>query len=263
MGSIDSIQLMLASCSEGKRVFPPTILYNEGWMLRLIVDWFARNRHDSHPLAFSDNAQWYSEALLPSPFLARYRGDTLSESYTHADGVIGNITIGNAGAGDLGILPDATQLVVLEAKMFSKLSSGVTHARYYNQAARNVACIAEVLKRGSRQPSKLSSLGFYVLAPECQIEEGVFRKYLKHGSIQETVLRRVSEYNDLVKEEWFENCFLPTLRTIDIRAFSWEELVRTVMEADPASGSDLTDFYNRCIAFNRPILSLTLDPYLC
>ncbi len=39
--------------------------------------------------------------------------------------------------------------------MFSKLSSGVKNANYYNQAARNVACIAEVLRRGNKKPDEL------------------------------------------------------------------------------------------------------------
>ena len=62
MGAIDRIQKMLETCSIGDNVFPPTILYNEGWMLRLVVDWFARNRVNNHPLCFSDNTEWYSEA---------------------------------------------------------------------------------------------------------------------------------------------------------------------------------------------------------
>ena len=34
--------------------------------------------------------KWYSEALLPSAFLARVREDKLAEFWTHADGVIGD-----------------------------------------------------------------------------------------------------------------------------------------------------------------------------
>ena len=37
--------------------------------------------------------------------------------------LIGHFEIGNLGAGDLAILPDASHLAVIEAKMFSKLSS--------------------------------------------------------------------------------------------------------------------------------------------
>jgi hypothetical protein len=146
MEYMNRIKAMLNDCSNGNRVIPPTVLYNEGWMLRLVLDWFARSKQDNHRLAFSDTARWYSEPLLPSTFLARYKGDKFAESYTHADGVIGNIKIGVSGSGDLCIEPDANHFVVLEAKMFSKLAPGVTNASYYNQAARNVACISQVLK---------------------------------------------------------------------------------------------------------------------
>lgn len=251
MGSIDRIKTMLETCSNGNRFFPPTILYNEGWMLRLVVDWFARNRVNNHPLCFSNNSEWYSEAQLPTTFLSRSHGDKYGESWTHADGVIGNITIGNSGATDLSILPGAKHLVVLEAKMFSKLSEGVTHASYYNQAARNVACIAETLKQGNINPSDLSALGFYVIAPQSQIEKGTFRDYLTHDSIKKTVKRRADEYDES-KEEWFQNWFIPTIQRIDIRAISWEELIETIKVTDPISAHELNDFYDKCLEFNQP-----------
>jgi hypothetical protein len=57
--------------------------------------------------------------------------------------------------------------------MFSVLSSGVTRATYFDQAARNVACIAEVLFRAKREPAKMGVLGFFVLAPDEQISGAV------------------------------------------------------------------------------------------
>ena len=71
----------------------------------------------------------------------------------HANGVIGHFSIGDEGKADLKLLPEATQFLVLEAKMFSGLSPTVNNARYYDQAARNVACMAEVLCRAERNPS--------------------------------------------------------------------------------------------------------------
>ncbi len=62
--------------------------------------------------------------------------------------------------------------VVLEAKMFGNLSAGVKNASYFNQAARNVACIAELLKRPGRPVTEFKALGFYVLAPASQIRQG-------------------------------------------------------------------------------------------
>ena len=74
-------------------------------------------------------AGWFSEAWLPSAFLPRYRGDPLAESRTHADGVMGHFAIGDRGAVDLALRPDAGQFVVIEAKIAGRLSPGVKNAR--------------------------------------------------------------------------------------------------------------------------------------
>ena len=248
--SIERIRSMLELCSGDKTLFPPTDLYNEGWMLRLCLDWFSNNAARNHPLAISKKVKWYSEALLPSAFLARYRGDKFAESWTHADGVIGNFMIGKEGAGDLFLFPDAKHFVVIEAKMFSKLSSGVTNARYYNQAARNVGCIAEVLKRSKQNPSNLTRLGFYVVAPQVQINDDVFIRHMTHGSIKKIVKRRVDEY-DGSKENWYRNWFLPTINQIDIRTISWEEIISYIIQIDPSSGNNLNDFYRLSLRFNQ------------
>ena len=146
--------------------FPPTILFNEGWLLRLIVDWFSKSGILDHPLSFPDDGHWFSEARLPSAFLPRFRGDPLAESHTNADGVIGHFTIGTTGKTDLELTPKSTHFVVLEAKLYSGLSKGVTNAKYYDQAARSVATIAEILSRANRKPTSLSYVGFFVLAPK-------------------------------------------------------------------------------------------------
>jgi len=242
---------LLAKSTESSRVFPPTDLFNEGWMLRLTLDWFSRFPAVQHDLAFSPGSTWYSEALLPSAFLARSRGDKLAESWTHADGVIGHFAIGENGAGDLTVGSDVSQLLVTEAKMFSKLSTGVTNARYFDQAARNVACIAEVLSRAGVDPTSLESLGFFVLAPESRIKEGVFESQMDRDGIRKVVKRRVSDYKDEQKQCWYERWFLPVLQTIRIRCISWEELLGVITESDPLSGSELTDFYARCLEFNQ------------
>ena len=156
----DRISILLESCSTENPCFPPTTLYNEGWLLRLVLDWFSTHDIGNHPLNFEKKARWFSEALLPSAFLARRRGDPLAESWTHADGVVGHFVIGAQGKTDLSLLPRATQLLVVEAKMFSELSSGVTKARYFDQAARTVACIAEVFHRANMNPTLHCGLVF-------------------------------------------------------------------------------------------------------
>ena len=146
---------LLSKAKDPDRVFPATDFYNEGWMLRLVIDWFSRNPQVHSDIRFLEGSRWYSEALLPFQFLTRQRGDNLAESWTHADGVIGQFEIGKNADGDLTLNEGAKQLVVIEAKMFSKLSAGVTNAGYFNQAARNVASIAEIANRAGIGPASL------------------------------------------------------------------------------------------------------------
>ena len=230
--------------------FPPTLLYNEGWLLRLVLDWTARNRTAGSALSPAAGATWFSEALLPSRFLPRDRGDPLAESHTHADGVVGQIAVGQAGLTDLQLAPQATQLVVLEAKLGSKLSAGTKNAPGYDQAARTVACMAEVLRRADRPATEFSALGFYVLAPQAQIAAGVFAAAMRCESIGRKVERRVQAYEGL-HDAWFDEWFRPLLATIEIEVLSWERVLADVTEQSPAAGDSLTAFYERCLRLSQ------------
>jgi hypothetical protein len=139
--------------------------------LRLVLSAAARGIH-CLPHAFEPRAQWLSEALLYSPFAPRTRGDLLGESVTHADGSLVILKLAAAVAPG-STLPktrrSSSSLSVTEAKMFSGLSKGTTWAREYDQAARNVACLAWAVSKGGQPPDAYRSLGFWVVALEVQI----------------------------------------------------------------------------------------------
>lgn len=246
---LDKVISMLHACDTNDRLFPPTELYNEGWLLRIFLDWFSTHKVENYPLFFSEGATWFSEALLPSAFFPRSREDPLGEARTHADGVIGHLVIGDAGRADLSLSQDAGHFVVLEAKMFSKLSPGVTHATYFDQAARSIACMAEVLRLKEISPMHMSNLGFYVLAPQMQIERGIFEKEMSRESIQTKVERRVAEYKG-EKNQWLVEWFQPTLEKIKIGCESWEKLLSDVTNQDPSSAQEIGQFYEQCLKFN-------------
>ena len=249
---LGQIARLLKSCEADSPFMPPTQLYNEGWMFRLTMDCFASIHlgNEPHPLAVPPGCRWYSEALLPSAFLPESRGDTRAESWTHADGAIGHFDIGKGAKGNLTLHPDAKHFVVLEAKMFSKLSGGVKNAIYFNQAARNVACIAEVLKRSGRPATDFKALGFYVLAPARQIQQRVFDEHLAKGSLRVVVERRVKEYGGK-RDKWFSDWFLPVHERLDIKAISWEDIIAFLTVRDP-DADQLSAFYGRCLKFNKP-----------
>ena len=244
----DRIGGMLRSAGGESPRFPPTVLYNENWMLRLVLEWLV-DRQASSLLPVATGVTWYSEALLPSAFLARSRGDALAESYTHADGVVGHFEIGGKGKGDLVVSPGAEQLTVIEGKMSSRLSKGVSNASYFDQAARNVACIAEVLRLSDRCPLEVTHLSFHVVAPQNQISSGVFGDLVTKESIEQKVGRRVEEY-DGERDEWLEKWFLPTLEHVTVGVLSWEEILTEVASEDEELGRRFAEFYERCLKFN-------------
>ncbi|QIQ86028.1 hypothetical protein [Erythrobacter sp.] len=152
---------------EGKAAtFPATEIFNEGWMLRLLLDALSEHPDRELTMGVRDGSSWSSEVLLPSPFLARFRGDTLAEKETHADAVIGDFDFRPGTRAGLQLRRSCKQFVVVEAKMSSNLSAGVKNATDYDQAARNVACMAHVLAASGRRVEEIEELGFYVIAPE-------------------------------------------------------------------------------------------------
>lgn len=146
------------------------------------------------------------------------------------------------------------QLVVIEAKLFSPLSPGVKNAPYFDQAARNVSCIAEVLSRSPLRPNQFSTLGFCVIAPAEQIRRSLFAAAMSKPSIQTKVSRRISQYPLPKREEkvrWYEEWFLPTLAQVKIECLSWEDILSWVNSRDELFGFGLTAFYAECLRFNR------------
>lgn len=236
---------MLGRVGEAQSPLRPTELYNEGWMLRLVLDWCGSNRLQDHPLRFVDGARWFSEALMASQFRARSREDPLSESRSHADGVIGHVRVETDTKGGLAVMGDAGQFVVIEAKMMSGLSTRTKNAPGFDQAARNVACMAEALRQARRPPAKVDRLAFYVIAPKEQIEAGRFGKLVTRESIGRKVERRVSAYGG-EKEAWMREWFVPTLDKVELGLVPWEELVVQLP-------GEFREFYVRCLTYNRSV----------
>lgn len=231
-----SITRMLASIDDATCPLRPTAVYNEGWMLRLVLDHLQGAQATVHPFAFTEGSRWFSEALLPSPFER--------EGWTNADGVIGNFSIGKTAR--LGFLKEApiSQFCAIEAKMFSGLSPGVKCCpSSYNQAARTVACMAQVLANAGQKPNADQQLAFYVVAPSEQITAHVFGDRVTRTSILEVVSRRVDTYGGQ-RDQWFREWFEPTLSSMLIKLLSWEDVLDGLPET-------LRRFYDRCRDFNR------------
>ena len=235
--------------------FPKTVFYNENWLLRIVLSWFSDHRDVPHPLQFHAASTWYSEALIPSRFLPRFKGDTLAEGHTHADGIIGQVSITDSSEFMAGIPKDITQLIVTEGKLGSRLAAGTTHVRWFDQAVRNVAALIYLVSENLDAPDNLSSFAFYVLAPEERIQqEATFTTYMERGSIREKIVRRIDLYKDEADyqnlQEWYETWGIPLLERMDISLISWESILTVISQHDPSFGTELQDYYSTCLHYN-------------
>ncbi len=170
-----------------------------------------------------------------SRFLQTEQGDPRAESFTHADGIVGHFEITPGERGDATLSPNAKQFVAIEAKLGSALSVGTRNAPTYDQAARNVACIAHLIGRSGLAPSKLERVGLYVIAPSAQIEAGVFSNLVTRESIEQKVRERLAPYSG-IHDAWFRDTLIPLLDRIKLGLLSWEKVQAIPPSAEKKDG---------------------------
>ena len=229
---------MLEDVETDSRVLPPTALYNEGWMLRLVLHSAARGI-DCLPFQIARGARWFSEPSLYTAFAATSRSDKQAEKHTRADGAVGHFDFKPGTKTGLVLRSDATQFVVLEAKIGSRLSAGTTNATTFNQAARNVACIAYAISQVGRSPEQIQC-GFHVVAPGPAIAAGAYQGALQRDSLLAAIDSRIQRYSGERRaqlEQWRHAWVEPTLRGLQIGCWSWEESLQRIEEADAALGN--------------------------
>lgn len=220
----------------------PTEIYNEGWLLRIVLDWYFQRAKTKPQAIFDKGSKWFSEGRLSSQFLARRRGDKLAESHTNADGVVGHFEI--AQRSEIRPRKNAKQLLILEAKLSSKLSAGTTRAPGYDQAARSVGCLAHIAGEAGLSPKEISSYGFYVIVPHKRVND--FAALTTKESVRKKVEDRVSDYGS-EKLVWYDQTFLPHLEAMDVGIITWENLLLDMESV--GAGREYRDFYMTCCEY--------------
>jgi hypothetical protein len=245
---IDYLNLLYTNL-EGR----PTFIYNESWMLRLVLNWFSGHKDiGSYYLSMNSGTRWYPQALLPSPFLRT----PLRENYTEADAVYGDLEIGDRGDTDVKLIKPCRQFAVVEAKMNSPYSPDVTHASEYNQAARTVACMSKVIELSGQPVDAIEKIAFFTLLPAEKAKREQFKDFTSKDHIEATVNKRIK---DCIKGEenieinnWYENYFQPMLKKIEIDLIAWEDIITDIEDFDtnnpndPHKGGALYYFYEKC-----------------
>ena len=154
---------------------PESEFRNETWMLRLTLALLAEFEGEPSKVANSKEtialedvraalrAGWISEGGLKPVFE--------KERTTWTDAILGGVLLEKGRAvcvnADNGGYNGA---IVIEAKTVSALSPGVTHDKRYDQAARNIACLARLVHDagGSIDPGKTR---FLVFAPQSRVAQ--------------------------------------------------------------------------------------------
>jgi hypothetical protein len=245
--------------------FPPTEVFKEGWMLRLVLDALQTVDVPGHPFRFLDKSTWYSEARLNSPFLPTTKQDPMGETSTHADGVIGNFKFREDTRTGLKLTDGARQFIVVEAKMLSNLSSRISNAPEYDQAARTVACMASIIKQSDIPLNDLKSVGFFVVAPSLKKRRRNtnLEACLEPESIKKGVNKRIESYENATPsriadverlKQWEKEQFVPLVNHLvgekALRVLDWEkDIIQPIADIHDATGKELLQFYNRCLKY--------------
>jgi hypothetical protein len=244
---IDTVSRMLKRCNTEGTNICPTILYNEGWMTRLLVEVSLSAKLKLSHIDFGSIRHWYSEGLLSSPFLARSQRDKLAEGYTHADMALGDFHVDASNRGDISITGTTGIFGVIEAKMGSQLSHSTKNAPSYDQASRNLACIA------FNTLSTNHNIFFAVAAPQQKIEKYKFEEQVNISKMIEKIEKRFDMYKENDKENdkvyALKEQVLQRARTCRCFVVSYETWIEALSEYD--IHPYFNEFLNQCYRFNK------------
>lgn len=259
---LDIVTKILRGLKDSKRFFPATELYGEKWMLRILSSIYitqSQNYGKLGPdildilLPLDNEVRFFSEGKMETKFTKGKSGSGQNEGRIKADGIFGHINIQDKTDIGIKLKDDATQFVVVEAKMNSKLSKGKKGREYYDQASQIIACIARHMEITGRSPKSFRKLGFVILAPESNINKGYFDNKLNRERLKDTIKRRCVEYKDdnAVLLDWFNKWVEPLMDVIRLELISWESAISNVSILDPNKYPILQQFYNLCKNYNN------------
>ncbi len=222
-------------------IFNPTLIFNEGWLLRAVLrQWKLAPGKSCLPfLPFPAEAKVYSEGQLFSPFAPRQRGDKLAEAHTHADGIVGDFSIGATKSG-IEVHPDCRYLAVFEAKLYSPLAGSISHAPGYDQVSRTVGCVINSLLRAGC-PGPYAA---HVVVLHPADHSNVNPRRYSNAYLEQQIAARVENFG-LPPTSTFARSWRATLDTVQLWFVTWEEALAEI-------GSDeLDQFYQQCRRFNH------------
>jgi hypothetical protein len=237
-----------------------TAVFNEGNLLNLVL-WAAEGQSCVHGVRVNTR-NWRREAIPLSPFVyspGRARQTDAprpDEGFTKLDAVLGDFQMRPRRRSGIELIKDGLDLVVLEAKLGSTLSEGVTNVGYWDQGVRSVLCMTHmaILAGWNKRPNTVCT--FFVVAPQQMITAGAFADELDKSNMVAKIERRISDYSEserlrfeTSKRDWLDFINSPRLTA---NTLSWEELIDEVTSSSPESqfSQALLSFYQECKVAN-------------
>jgi len=220
----------------------PTEIYNEGWMVRLLVSQSVSYGLTFCNVNFENCKNWTSEALIASPFVD---APIKREGYTHADIAFGDFSVDYEKRGEIIIDADAKQFGIIEAKMGSNLSQSTSNAPNYDQASRNLACIAHQTVDINRCNEK----HLIVAAPEQTIDKHRLMKQVDLNTMVSKIEDRFEEYSFDFQSEKSKDKVVENAKNINVDIWSFEDWINAF------DGNQiwyvLDKFYRKALKWNR------------
>jgi len=235
-----SIVDIISSIDTSSPNINPTIIYNEGWMTRLLVNQSLKERTKLKGIDFSEIRNWTSEALIASPFV---KADKSREGYTHADIALGDFDVNYQKRGNIIIQKETKVFGIIEAKMGSNLSQRTKHFENYNQASRNLACIC------SQTLNIDCKIFLAVVAPNVKLIKNKIAKQIDLDFMIQQIKNRFSIYSESFKSEQQIDSIIKKAQSCNVFALSYEEWIESI--TDSVAKEFLVDFYDKAKNWNK------------
>ncbi|MDR2621180.1 MAG: hypothetical protein LBC48_01200 [Dysgonamonadaceae bacterium] len=223
----------------------PTIIYNEGWMVRLLVMQSIEQGICIGDINFGEfkEGKYTSEALIESPFMGpELKKEHQNETNTHMDIVIGDFKIDYEESTGIEVDDNAKILGIIEAKMGSDLSQKITNADDYNQVSRSICCLAYKVPAGCKT-------FVIVVAPQSTLKR---YKIDENDQLNPTKIRtQIDKRLEATKKGNIKNIddFNRIINHCRVLAISFEDWIDKV--TDSSIKTKLQEFYDACKKWNR------------
>ena len=232
-------------------MFKETLIFEEGWLLRSVLrEWKTHPPTSELPfLPFPPNARVYSEGQLFTPFKVRPKsertGKPKGETNTRIDGIAGDFSIREGTKAGIKLDPGCEYIAVFEAKLYSPLSKGVTHASDYDQVSRTTACLIHALLQAGPGPDCQAYV--VVLYPEDSPK--INRDDYPQSHIEEQIRKRLADYKNAGTStdelQQFEAEWRGMLDQVKVLFETWEDVLAEIGD------ERLWEFHGHCKEFNR------------